>query len=170
MIMDPFGAVFALITIDEAHAKSPDTGRCNDGESKGPPKDGRFCWQTLVTPDIQASAAFYGDLFDWEAVEAPQGDGQNAWTMVHGGAPFAGVMTCPEGDGAAPCWGVSVSVSDVELAAAKVRGLGGELVMGPISVGTIGKTAVTTDPNGAFISLFEANLDEMMKVMATFGE
>jgi uncharacterized protein len=33
---------------------------------RGDYEDGEFCWVDLATPDLDASAKFYGELMGWE--------------------------------------------------------------------------------------------------------
>src|SRR3954452_3792331 len=59
---------------------------------------GALTWNDLITPDVEAAARFYGDLFGWTTLEIPGGGG---YRVIHngGGPPRGGVG---RGGGVAP--------------------------------------------------------------------
>jgi predicted enzyme related to lactoylglutathione lyase len=61
VLSDPWGAVLVAF-------------RATGGESARPaPGPGRFCWETLVTPEPAAAAAFYGKVVGFGTRTAPGG-------------------------------------------------------------------------------------------------
>src|SRR5690242_17537870 len=93
-------------------------------------KHGRFVWYELMTTDVAAAVAFYGEVVGWKTM--PFGDGgpdaYQMWTASQG--PMGGVITLPEAAkqmGAPPHWMAHVEVSSVDDAAARVKALGGRV-------------------------------------------
>ena len=50
-------------------------------------------------------------------------------------------------------WGCYVTVDDVDTTLAKVRSLGGSVLMEPMEVKGVGRMAVIQDPQGAALSV-----------------
>jgi hypothetical protein len=113
---------------------------------------GKFVWYELRTPDLKASEKFYGDVVRWEAKDA--GMPGMAYTLFSAGdQTVAGAVTMP-GAGMPPHWMGFVGVDDVDAAAAKVKSLGGAVLMGPQDIPGVGRFAIITDPQGAHLALF----------------
>jgi predicted enzyme related to lactoylglutathione lyase len=53
-------------------------------------------WNDLLSPDVEASAAFYGELFGWTIEEIPEAKGQY-WSIANAGNKNGGVMPLPPG-------------------------------------------------------------------------
>ncbi len=117
---------------------------------------GTFCWHELSTRDADGAQAFYGDLFGWgvNTDETPMGP-YHKWT--HGGGEFGAVfgMDGPMFEGVPSHWMPYVLVTSVDASVAKVKELGGTVVMEPMDVMEHGRMAVLTDPTGAAVSLWE---------------
>jgi uncharacterized protein len=117
---------------------------------------GALVWNELQSPDLDASAAFYGELFGWSFDELPPAQGR--YLMVSNGEARAGgirELTPP----APPSWLVYFGVEDVERALAKVGELGGSALTGVIDI-QIAKLAVVADPQGAVFALYAGELDD----------
>lgn len=127
----------------------------------GMPQAGQFCWYTLAVPDPAKAVAFYGQLFGWEVMDNDPGDGTQMKLFTAGGQPLAGIFVAPEGGEVPPAWSSSVAVQDIQAIKDKVVALGGKIVMGPMPVGKMGDTMVTTDNVGAYLSFFQANMEAM---------
>ena len=113
---------------------------------------GKFVWYELRTPDLKASEKFYGDVVRWQAKDA--GMPGMAYTLFSAGdQTVAGAVTMPDA-GMPPHWMGFVGVDDVDTAAAKVKKLGGALLMGPQDIPGVGRFAIITDPQGAHLALF----------------
>jgi predicted enzyme related to lactoylglutathione lyase len=117
---------------------------------------GALVWNELQSPDLDASAAFYGDLFGWQIAQA---EGmQDRYLMIkNAGANNGGIrdLTPPS----PPSWLTYFGVQDVDEALAKVDELGGSKLAGPIDIG-IAKLAVVADPQGAVFALYAGELDD----------
>jgi uncharacterized protein len=110
---------------------------------------GTPCWVDLGTPDIDAAAAFYGNLFEWsieEGENAEQTGGYRQATLR--GKPVAGLMPLMQ-EGQPPAWSTYVSVEDADATAAKVREAGGQVLAEPMDVLDLGRMAVFMDTTGA---------------------
>jgi len=116
---------------------------------------GSFCWNELITTDLDASKSFYRAVFGWEAEDATTPEGAHAYTEWKlGGRSVGGMMPkTPEMPAEMPpSWGVYFAVDDTDAAVAKVQELGGSLLMGPADIEP-GRFAVVADPQGAVFNL-----------------
>lgn len=114
-------------------------------------------WADLGTPDLDASIAFYSELFGWRIDKGPEEAGGYSMAMLRD-KPVAGIGPLPPG-GAPPSWSTYISVDDVEQTAQAVRDNGGQVFFEPMKV-EIGDThfgtmAVFGDPGGAAFSVWE---------------
>jgi predicted enzyme related to lactoylglutathione lyase len=111
---------------------------------------GALVWNELQSPDLDASAVFYGDLFGWSVAQAEGMPGR--YLSIRNGAANNGGMrelTPP----APPSWLTYFGVEDVEQALARLEQLGGSKLAGPIDI-QIAKLAVVADPQGAVFALY----------------
>jgi uncharacterized protein len=117
---------------------------------------GTPCWVELSgTPDIEASAAFYGDLFGWELPELPNSAELGGYRRAKkGGKDVAGVSPRME-DGQPTVWATYVSVDDAAATLAKVGEAGGTPIVEPMDVQGLGTMAVFTDPTGAVCGIWQ---------------
>jgi predicted enzyme related to lactoylglutathione lyase len=143
VLKDPTGAAFALW-----HA----------AQSMGPflyGETGALGWNELYSTNVDRAAAFYAKLFGWKP-EASNMSGMKYTVFKFGGEPIAGLMEKPPELSAAPSfWGVYFCVADTDLAAARVRDLGGEVLEAPMDIPTIGRFAPVADPQGATFSIIK---------------
>ena len=117
---------------------------------------GQFLWNELVTTDESAAAAFYTALFGWktEAFNPGQPSVVPYTLFKQGDAMRGGMMKCPH-PGLPAHWLAYVSVPDVDAAAAEAAKLGGQVVVPPMDIPTVGRIAVLVDPQGAAIGIFK---------------
>ncbi len=92
-------------------------------------------WVDLSSPDVEASAAFYGGLFGWTAdgaTESPEDTGGYQIFMLRG-KRVAGVMPImsPEQP---PAWSTYIAVDDADETAAKAMEAGGQIIVEPMDV------------------------------------
>ena len=115
---------------------------------------GAFSWSELMSSDPKAACEFYGALFDWKIEAMDMGTGPYHVVKV-GNASVAGIMGKPPGApvGMPSMWGCYVTVNDVDETLAKVRSLGGAVLMEPMDVKGVGRMAVIRDPQGAALSV-----------------
>lgn len=116
---------------------------------------GTPCWVELGTPDIEAAAAFYGDLFGWEIPELPNSQQLGGYRRAKkGGKDVAGVAPLMQ-EGQPPAWTTYVSVADAEATVAKAREAGAPVHVEPMDVNGLGKMAFFGDPRLGFTGVWE---------------
>jgi predicted enzyme related to lactoylglutathione lyase len=109
----------------------------------------------LATPDVEAAASFYGDVFGWEVPEQPNSAEMGGYRRAKkGGKDVAGMMPLMQ-EGQPPAWSTYVSVADADATAAAVTANGGTQVAEPMDVMDLGRMAVFTDPEGAFFGIWQ---------------
>src|SRR5919205_3508356 len=112
-----------------------------------------FVWYELVTTDVDAALAFYGEPLGWEAREFP--GGEHRYVVVSArGKGVGGVMALPEGM-SQPFWMGYIGTSDIGAALARLTGSGGEVRRGPWDIPNVGRLALVTDPQGAGLALIQ---------------
>jgi uncharacterized protein len=112
---------------------------------------GALVWNELASSDLDASAAFYRELFGW-TIE-PVEDGPEPYLRIKNGEANNGGMRAASSPGAPPHWLVYFATEDVDAALATVEELGGAGLAGPIDI-AMGKIAVVQDPQGAAFALY----------------
>jgi hypothetical protein len=142
VIADPGGAVFAAWEL---------------GEHRGAQlvnESGAWAMSGLSTPDPDAAAAFYGDVFGWTT----DSFGEFALFRLEGyvgGEPTQPVprdVIAVMSRGDTPAWTPDFWVADADAAASRAGELGGQVVMEPFDT-PVGRTAVLADPAGAVFSV-----------------
>ena len=115
---------------------------------------GEPCWIELFTPDTDAAAAFYCDLFDWTAGEASEEFGGYRM-FFRDDQPVAGLMVNDGSSGTPSAWNVYLTTDDVERTAATAQEAGGQVVVGPMAVADLGTMAMIVDPAGAGVGAWQ---------------
>ncbi len=89
---------------------------------------GVFSWNELITVDVDAAKAFYGELLDWTFQE--MNGGAMACTIAKAGErEVAGMMVKPPVAGDMPMtWWAYVTVDNVDARTARVESLGARSV------------------------------------------
>jgi uncharacterized protein len=118
---------------------------------------GALSWNELATPDMDASAKFYGDLFGWkvapmQGMEMPYMTIQNQ--DGHGNGGIRPVMP----PGTPPHWLVYFGTDDIEASSRRASELGGSELVAPTDIG-VGKIAVAQDPQGAVFALYSGQFE-----------
>jgi hypothetical protein len=112
-------------------------------------------WVDLGSPDPDASAAFYGQLFGWEATEPGPVEETGGYRMFQqDGSSVGGLMQLQQ-EGQPPAWSTYVSVADADATAAAVRENGGSVMLEPMDVMDIGRMAFFSDPAGAVFGVWQ---------------
>lgn len=124
----------------------------SDGEHMRPPH-GSICWAELATDDVAAAKDFYSNLFGW-TMKTSDATGMQYTEFMHDGKPIGGMFQKTPEMGPIPThWGSYVAVDNVDEMAAKVKELGGDIVMGPMDIPHVGRFCVLKDPTGGVISM-----------------
>lgn len=148
VIVDPTGAVVCLWQADQ-HIGAEVVN-----------EHGTLCWNEVMTADVPAAAAFYGELFGWGTQEMDMGE-MGTYTVFtldseeNGVAGGTGLPT----EGVPPHWGTVFSVDDCDAAAARVGEAGGTVVAGPFDM-PIGRGAACADPQGAMFQIIALAPDQ----------
>jgi predicted enzyme related to lactoylglutathione lyase len=138
IIMDPQGAVIS--------AFAP------TGDAQTP--QGVFGWDELHTTDLEAAKKFYSQVFGWTAKESDMG-GMPYVLFSDGETDRAGATGRMPGDSSPPHWLIYLITDDVDASTAKVKQLGGQIYMEPMSMEGIGRFSIGADPTGAAFGLFQ---------------
>ena len=111
---------------------------------------GTWSWSELLTTDLDASKAFYAEVFGWGAETHGAGPMGSYTEWKVGGRSVGGMMLKPPMLPAEvpPHWAVYFAVADADSAAARVAELGGSVMMPPMDIEP-GRFAAVTDPTGA---------------------
>ncbi|MFC7691652.1 VOC family protein [Paeniroseomonas aquatica] len=121
---------------------------------------GQVGWNALLTPVREQAFAFYAALFGWRKAEAlesgPMGTIQ---TFGLGEAAFGGMRDQPAAV-PRPFWLYSLTVEDIDAAAARVAAAGGQVQMGPMAVPGGGWSLQALDPQGAAFALLGPRLQK----------
>ena len=116
---------------------------------------GAFVWHELMTTDVEKAKAFYGQLFGWQFTAVDMGD--MIYHLINAGEQGVGGLFPTNAPDAPSAWMGSVSVPDVDAAAARVANAGGQLLLPPMDAGTFGRYATVMDPQGGVLSLFRSH-------------
>ncbi len=123
-------------------------------------KQGTPCWVDMTSDDLDASKAFYAKVFGWEYTEQSFGGRAVYTTALKDGKKVAGLMQqSPEQikDGPPPAWNTYVAVDDAEAITGNVNGLGGQVLMPPVELPSMGKMAAIADPNDTILGLWQSD-------------
>jgi predicted enzyme related to lactoylglutathione lyase len=101
---------------------------------------GAVCWYELASPDPGTAAAFYGDVFGWQA--RPDDATPDGFEWINGEDSVAGLVPGNAG------WQVHLMVDDCLGTAERVAELGGR-TLGPPTDTAMCRQARLADPGGA---------------------
>lgn len=111
---------------------------------------GKFIWNDLLTEDVAAAKDFYGKLFGWTFEEFDH------YAVIKNNGQSIGGMLQVTNDTETiedARWVCSLSVADVDEAAALVTKEGGTVYRGPLDMPDRGRGALVSDPQGAQLLL-----------------
>ena len=112
-------------------------------------------WVDLSSPDLDASAAFYGALFGWQAHEAGTPEETGGYRMFLNGDKTVAGLGPTQGEGHPSVWTTYMTVESADDAAAKIKDNGGQVFLEPMDVLTAGRMAIFADPVGAVFAVWE---------------
>ena len=116
---------------------------------------GELCWADVVSPDVDAAAKFYSQLFGWQADKAPQPEA-GGYTMFSRNGKYVAAASPPMDENIPPHWNVYLASSDVDDSAARIRSAGGTVMMEPFDVFDAGRMTFAVDPAGAVFGVWQA--------------
>ncbi len=108
-------------------------------------------WYELLSPDPDASKAFYDDVIGWTV--GPKPDGGMDYRMIEtaSGETVGGLMhLSPDmvAGGGKPTWLFYIGVEDVDATVAKVTAAGASVHLPPFDMPDVGRMAMLADPQG----------------------
>lgn len=114
---------------------------------------GMFSWNELMTSDEAGATKFYSHVFGWQAADFP-GVGTKYAIWKQNGKDVGGLMKRPCND-IPPHWVGYVTVADADATARKAGEAGGQVIMPPFDVPTVGRISMLQDPQGATVGIFQ---------------
>jgi uncharacterized protein len=111
-------------------------------------------WIELSSPDVDASAKFYGELMGWSTTEPGSAETGGYRMFQQDEKNIAGLMGVMQ-EGQPTAWSTYISVADADDTAAKVKAAGGTEMVAPMDVMDIGRMAVFADPTGAVFGIWQ---------------
>ena len=124
----------------------------SEGKPPAPPKVGEFCWESINTPDVAKTIAFYTQVYGWKT--SPFGPDMTTFGLGDGMQNQIASIT-PAPAGVRAHWLNYVVVDKLAPARDRVKRLGGAILVEEIAVPGVGAFAVAQDPQQAAICLFE---------------
>jgi predicted enzyme related to lactoylglutathione lyase len=114
------------------------------------------CWLDVVQTDVDATMAFYAELFGWAyEVRTPEGAPQRyAYARVDG-LTVGGLGGPPRSDAERRGWTTYVSVESADATVAAVEAHGGRVLLAPTDIPRAGRPAVCADPAGAVFGIWQ---------------
>jgi len=116
---------------------------------------GRFVWHELHTTDRPKAAKFYGTLLRWETKEVPMGPGEPYTLCVLNGKDHAGITKSQAPASVPSHWLPYIAVDDVDKSSAKLKELGGTVLMAAMDIPNVGRFAAVKDPQGAAFAIYK---------------
>lgn len=146
ILIDPTGAIFSLwqsISHDD------------EGEMAGRETHGMFCWQELMTTNVDQATNFYKELFGWNFTMADMGDMD--YTLIKNqGNDIGGMMMPPsEMKGAPSHWNTYFTVTNVDETIKVIKNCGGDIMMEPQDIPETGRFAICRAPDHTVFCPFQ---------------
>ena len=129
-----------------AHQRDED---CAGQESRG--SHGTFCWNELMTRDVERAKAFYRETIGWSFEPMQMPGGGTYWCAMESGKPVAGIFSLdsPEYDGVPESWMSYLAVDDVDKRVEVAIKAGARLMKPIFDVPGVGRIAILMEPGGA---------------------
>ncbi len=148
VIQDPTGAVFCLWQAN----KHVGVTRINE--------PGTLCWTELVTNDTKKAGPFYEQLFGWRLKVGTAAPGEYTEFYL-GDRAIGGMMPIQKEWGPVPPhWTPYFLVADVDATTKLASERGGNAMMPPTDIPTVGRFSVIQDPQGAVFNLFKPAMQQ----------
>lgn len=128
------------------------SGKTPIGGTEGP---GAWVWAELWTDDIEKAATFYADVVGVGHDTTDRG-GEDYHLFTSQGEPRAGIVKIPaELERVDPGWAPYVGITDIAATLAKVKKLGGRVILGETEHPAAGSIALILDPVGAALFVYQ---------------
>ena len=120
---------------------------------------GMFSWADLAAKDGEGAKEFYTRILGLTAFDTPMGDGHSYVMLSKNDKVVCALYELhdqmPQPTGGHPAWSTYFTVASADDAAARVKELGGAIVMGPFDAMDSGRVAAAQDPTGAVFFMWE---------------
>ena len=128
--------------------------QCDDdhAEASSQGSHGIFCWNELMTRDVERAKRFYRDTIGWSFDPMPMEWG-TYWVAKAGEKMAGGIfeLKSPEYDGVPESWMSYLAVDDVDKRVEKAVKAGAKLMKPIFDVPGVGRIAIVLQPGGAGI-------------------
>jgi uncharacterized protein len=142
VVADPQKAIVAVIEGMQSHQEQP----------VEPDALGWVGWHELLAADWAKAFTFYSELFGWQKADTEPGPTDTYQLFSCAGETIGGIFTKRPVE-PIPYWLYYFNVEDIDAAAARVKGCGGQIFEGPIEVPEGSWIARCIDPQGAIFAL-----------------
>lgn len=123
------------------------------------PTPNTITWREILTPDVEGTRRFYGELFGWTStVSRPTPEIEYHVFFNKDGVPVAGCMKNSLDDGTKfcpPCWCQYILVDELEPKLELAKANGGELCNTIVEVPQVGRFVFVKDSGGAAIGFWQ---------------
>ncbi|MFE4517211.1 VOC family protein [Kitasatospora sp. NPDC056783] len=113
---------------------------------------GSPCWIDLGSPDIPATAGFYGKVFGWDFLEVP---GAGGYGFLQLGGRTVGALGNLD-PGSRSAWTTYFRTEDADATVKAAEQAGATVRVPPMDVMREGRFAALTDPQGAEFAIWQA--------------
>jgi predicted enzyme related to lactoylglutathione lyase len=128
--------------------------------STGTATIGKFVWHEQVSSEPEQARDFYTRLFDWDTEVFMPGEAD--YLMISSSGQNQGGLAKAMEGAPPPHWLSHVRVERLEDTIEKATDAGGKVAAGPFEMGEVGRMAIIADPQGAYISAYEAKGDRQV--------
>lgn len=118
---------------------------------------GEFCWNELLTRDVEGAKRFYAEVFGW-GYEVSHACAEGPYVVAFlEGRPVAGIYDISDAqyEGLPPHWFAYIATEDVDAAIAAAVAAGAKPIREAFAIEGVGRFGLLTDPAGAAIGFFE---------------
>ena len=118
---------------------------------------GQFCWNELMTRDIERAKKFYAETLGWKFDGMPMPTG-TYWVAKVGDKPVGGIfdISKPEFGQVPESWMAYIEVDDVDARVAKAVKAGAKIMKPAFDIPNVGRIAILMEPGGAGIGWMTA--------------
>ncbi len=118
------------------------------------PLPGMFCWDELITNDLDSAKRLYCEAFGWQTGAMHLGEAGVYTLFKLEGKEVAGAMNLPKKCEAKPSWTTYLAVDDVDARSQKAEQLGAKIHLAPREIPGVGRFCVLVDPTEGVFALF----------------
>nr|WP_238419749.1 VOC family protein [Streptomyces taklimakanensis] len=122
----------------------------------------------MGTPDVRATAAFYGAVLGWEYESMGEGEDMEGGIFRKDGKTVAGLGKLTE-EGARSAWMIYYCVTDADATTRAVERAGGTVRVAPMDLGEWGRAAQYSDPSGGQFAAWQPGEDTGVELMGRPG-